>query len=549
MTKDRSIILPQSRIDAAHAGKFWQDRTILDYFAENLARHPDRVAVIDHNSMTGRSTRLTYRELDERATKIAVGLVELGIERGDVVSCQLPNWWQLIALHLAATRVGAITNPIMPIFRERELSFMLGWASSRLFVVPETFRGFDHGALARKLHQTLPELKHVLVIGRDGKGSFDLLLEQPINQRSADELLAGRQASPDDLVEIMYTSGTTGEPKGVMHTSNTLFCNLFQFSKEQHLDSSDVTIMPSPLAHQTGFLYGVMNPILIGGPVVLQDIWDAAAALDLIEKEGVTFTISATPFLADYCEAAKDRPEAVATLKVFVSAGAPIPRELCRRANQILGASIVSMWGMTENGPASYTLQDDAPEKTYETDGRADPAMELRIVDAGNKPVPADSEGKLTVRGAGMFVGYLKRPDLYGTDEEGWFDTGDLARMDKDGYIRITGRSKDVVIRGGENIPVVEIEGLILKHPAVADVAIVAMPDARLGERACAFVTLRRGASLSYPAVVAFLQEQRCAKQYIPERLEVIDALPRTPSGKVQKFHLREMAKSLSAAR
>lgn len=549
MNADRMMILPQARIDAARAGNFWHDRTIADYFDANLKRGSDRLAVVDNNSMTGRVTRLTYGELDDRVGRIAAGLIKLGIRCSDVISCQLPNWWQMIALHLAAVRIGVVLNPLMPIFRQRELGFMLGWAESRLLVVPEVFRGFDHAGLAEQLRRSLPALEHVLVIGKDGRGSFDALLDQSADRAELDRLVSEHRLAPDDIATIMYTSGTTGEPKGVMHTSNTIFCNLIEFSTEHHLGSSDVSFMPSPLAHLTGFLYGVMNPILIGGPVVLQDIWDPGKALDLIEREGVTFTISATPFLVDYCEAARHRPKAVETLKVFVSAGAPIPRELGRRAHDILGASIISMWGMTENGPVCYTLQEDAPEKTYETDGRVNRAMQAHIVDNNNRPLPPHTEGRLVVRGAGQFVGYLKRPDLGSTDAEGWFDTGDLARMDEDNYVRIIGRSKDVIIRGGENIPVVEIEGLLFKHPAIAEVAIVAMPDARLGERACAFVTARPGQRLAYADMVAFLRQQGCANQYIPERLEVVDALPRTPSGKIQKFQLREMVKSLSAER
>lgn len=549
MHEDRGIVLPDSRIRAAREGGFWHDKTILDFFEDDLAKTPDGLAIVDYNSMTGQYTRLTYRELDKRVAKLAVGFASLGIQPDDIISCQMPNWWQLIAVHLAAMRIGAITNPLVSIFRERELEFMLGWAKSRLLIVPETFRGFDHLDLANKLADRLPDLLHVLFLGRDGKGSFDELLDREIDEDEARTLFAARRPSADGLVTIMYTSGTTGQPKGVMHTSNTLFCNLIQFQRDQRLDATDVTIMPSPLAHQTGFLYGVMQPILIGGPVVLQDIWHAGKALDLVESEKVTFTISATPFLADYCEAARDRREAVESLRVFVSAGAPIPRDLARRANDILGARIVSMWGMTENGPACYTLPEDPPEKIYETDGCPNKAMAVRIVGDDDKPLPADAEGRLKVLGAGMFVGYLRRPDLYESAEEGWFDTGDLARVDADGYVRITGRSKDVIIRGGENIPVVEIENLLLKHPEIAEVAIVAIPDKRLGERACAFAVLREGASITYQEMVSFLVDQNCAKQYIPERLEIVEDMPRTPSGKIQKFVLREEARGLSAER
>lgn len=550
MIMERGVILPQSRIEAARSGSFWQDQTILDYFDERVANTPDKVCLVEDNSMTGQRTALSYRQLDERAARIAMGLINLGIQRDDIISCQLPNWWQFVALHLAAVRIGAITNPLMPIFRERELEFMLGWAESKLLVVPEVFRGYDHVALATSLRERLPELDHVLVIGAEGNGTFDALLHQDMDRdmdrEAADALFAKRRLAPDDIISIMYTSGTTGEPKGVMHTSNTLCCNLVQFRDVQNITSSDVTIMPSPLAHQTGFLYGIMNPILTGGTVVLQDIWNPRKAIDLINGEGVTFTIASTPFLADLCEAAKDRLEELRSLRLFVSAGAPIPRDLVRMGEERLGAMIISLWGMTENGAVCCTRPDDPPEKTFETDGRHVPGMACMIADDENQQVPVNEEGRLLVQGAGMFVGYLKRPDLYVTDQDGWFDTGDLARMDGEGYIRITGRSKDVIIRGGENIPIVEIENLLHGHPAIAEVAIVAMPDPRLGERGCAFVVTRQGETLTHSEMVLFLQEMKCAKQYMPERLEIVAAMPRTPSGKIQKFNLRALAKNFT---
>jgi cyclohexanecarboxylate-CoA ligase len=332
-----------------------------------------------------------------------------------------------------------------------------------------------------------------------------------------------------------------------MHTSNTLFSNLTPYIGRLGLSGSDVVLMASPLAHQTGFMYGVMMPVALGCPVVLQDLWNADRAADRVAGEGVTFTMASTPFLADLTDCAERRPEAFRSLRIFLAAGAPIPRVLVRRAREHLGAHIVSAWGMTENGAVTTTKLDDPPQQVFESDGCALPGMELRTVDALSHPLPVGEEGRLQVRGCSNFVGYLKRPSLYGTDAEGWFDTGDLARLDAEGYVRITGRSKDIIIRGGENIPVVEIEGILYRHPGVAEVAIVAMPDARLGERACAFVVPKGGASLSLPDLAAFLQNEKVAKQYIPERVEIVPELPKTPSGKVQKFRLREAAKGFAA--
>jgi cyclohexanecarboxylate-CoA ligase len=539
------VIFPPERAVAARAGGFWRDKTLVDDLARNLAEHPDRLAVTAYNSMTGRECRLSTRELDDRARRIATGLLRRGIERGDVVSAQLPNWWEMIALYLAVLRVGAIINPLMPIFRERELGFMLAQAESKLIVAPERFRNCDHASMLQGLQSSLPHLRHVLVIGAKEPNSFERMLE---NEPAGDEAFADRRATPDDVMEVLYTSGTTGEPKGVMHTSNTLMANLWQHLKLWGLGASDVTLMSSPLAHQTGLQYGVLGPIMTGGRVVLQDVWNPDEAVNLIEREGVTFSIGSTPFLADLLDAAKGRPQALHTLRTFGAAGAPIPRHLVSRAADDFGLKIHSVWGMTEMGAATFTGPDDPPSRALETDGRPAPGMELRIADPNGRPLPHDTEGRLMARGAaGMFVGYMKRPQWYVTDDEGWFDTGDLARIGADGYIRITGRSKDVIIRGGENIPVIEIENLIYQHPAVAEVAIVAMPDPRLNERGCAFVALRRGQALDLAELSQYLLSRQCAKNYLPERLEVVDALPRTASGKIQKFVLREKARAFGS--
>ncbi|HAK61641.1 MAG TPA: hypothetical protein DCO82_00205 [Alphaproteobacteria bacterium] len=332
-----------------------------------------------------------------------------------------------------------------------------------------------------------------------------------------------------------------------MHTANTQMANALPYSRRLGLNEKDVILMSSPLAHQTGFLYGVIMPLLIGAKTVYQDIWDPKVAAQLIQEEKVTYTMASTPFLADLADTPQVRDYDTGSLKIFLCAGAPIPRVLAERASKELDIKVLSGWGMSENGAVTTTEPNDPIEKVFNTDGKALPGVEVRVVDDKGKAVPVDAEGLLQARGCSAFVGYMKKPEMHGTDEEGWFDTGDQARMDADGYIRITGRSKDIIIRGGENIPVVEVEELLYRHPAVVDAAIVGMPDPRLGERGCAFVTLAPGAELSFAEMIDYLNGARLARNYLPERLEVIREMPRTASGKIQKFVLREMAKEFSA--
>lgn len=539
---------PQRRSAMAELGA-WNDMIITDYLDQAVSSSPDSAALIAYRVSEDARTTLSYRELDRMVTRMAAGLASLGVKTANVISCQLPNWWQMTALHLACVRIGAILNPLMPIFRERELAFMLGHAQSRVLVIPHSFRGFNYAAMVQGMRSELPALEHVLVIGgNDSANSFEqVLLEQPWEERiDTRALFAERRLSGDDVVQLLYTSGTTGEPKGVLHTSNTLLSNVRPYAERLHLSSDDTLFMASPMAHQTGFLYGLMMPIYLQTTAVLQDTWDPLYAVKVAAAEKPTFTMASTPFLADLIDIAPSHRDALASLRIFVAAGAPIPEALVEKAGSAVNAQIISAWGMTENGAVTVTRPEDGAERSIHSDGVALPYMEVQVIDDHGQLVANGLEGNLMVRGASLFVGYLKRPELYGVDDHGWFATGDLARMDAQGYIRITGRTKDVVIRGGENVPVVEIENLLYKHPAISAVALVGCPDDRLGERVCAYVTLHDGhSSLTLEDITAFLLEQRLTKNYLPEYLEVLPALPRTPSGKIQKFKLREQAATI----
>ena len=527
----------------------WHDRTINDDLDACVAQCPDKLALTAGSLDNATVRRFTWRELAAIADRVAVGLARLGVAKNDVVSCQLPNWWQFTVMYLACSRIGAVINPLMHIFRERELSFMLAHGQSKAAIVPKTFRGFDYEAMLAGLRGSLPALQHVLAIGGSGPDSFEARLTEPAWEREPDaqQILRRSRPGPDDVTQLIYTSGTTGEPKGVMHSANTLMSNIVPYAQRLRLSNDDVILMASPMAHQTGFMYGLLMPVMLRASAVLQDIWDPKKAIELIRAEKVTFTMASTPFLTDLSKAVVETGQAVPSLRVFLCAGAPIPGPLVEQACSALGAKIVSAWGMSENGAVTTTLIDDDDERSANTDGCPLPGIEVRVVDGAGAPAPTGTPGRLLVRGCSNFGGYLKRQQLNATDDAGWFDTGDLAYLDARGYIRISGRSKDVIIRGGENIPVAEIESLLYRHPAIAQVAIVAYPDERLGERACACVVTKPGQSLDLPGMIEFLKAQKTAVQYIPERLVLLDAMPATPSGKIQKFKLRETMKQAAA--
>jgi len=543
---DFDAVLLAPRRAAMVAGGYWRDRTINDALDACITACPDKTALVARQVESGATTRLRYRELARLADRVGVGLARLGVGRNDVVSVQLPNWWQFTVLALACARIGAVINPLMHIFRERELSFMLAHGESKVIVAPKQFRGFDFERMLTDLQPKLPGLRHVIAVGGAGANSFEARLAEPAWEREPDAaaILQANRLGPDDVMQLIYTSGTTGEPKGVMHSANTILSNVGPYAERMHLSGDDVVLMASPLAHQTGFIYGLMMPIVLQARAVLQDVWEPRAAVALVRDEGVSFTMASTPFLTDLAQAVADSGQAVPTLRSFLCAGAPIPGPLVERAQRALGAKIISAWGMTENGAVTTTLPEDADERAINTDGLPLPGVELRVLDADGTPLAAGSTGRLQVRSCSNFGGYLKRPQLNDSDAEGWFETGDLARLDESGYVRITGRSKDVIIRGGENIPVVEIEALLYRHPAVAQAAIVAYPDERLGERACAVVVTKPETSLDLAALVDFLKSQKIALQYLPERLVLLEAMPTTPSGKIQKFKLRETVRT-----
>lgn len=538
------VLLPPRRDKYVAAG-LWQDRTINDELDACVAEVPDKLALTAFQVETGDTRRFTYRELARMADRIAVGLSRLGVGRNDVVAMQLPNWWQFSLTYLACSRIGAVLNPLMHIFRERELRFMLGHASAKVVIVPKTFRGFDFETMVEGLKGELPMLERIVVVGGSGPNSYEALLSEPAweDEPDAQQVLTANRPGADDVTQLIYTSGTTGEPKGVMHTANTTMSNIVPYAERLQLGRDDVVLMASPMAHQTGFMYGLMMPIALRASAVLQDVWDAKKAIGLINAEKVTFTMASTPFLSDLSRTVTDTATPVPSLRIFLCAGAPIPGPLVEQAQSALGVKIVSAWGMTENGAVTLTRLDDPDSMAATTDGCPLPGVEVKVVDDDGNPLPNGTPGRLLLRACSNFGGYLLRPQWNNTDADDWFDTGDLAFLNDQGYIRISGRSKDVIIRGGENIPVVEIESLLYRHPAIAQVAIVAYPDERLGERACAVVVPKDGQTLQFDEMIDFLKSHKVSTNYLPERLIVREAMPATPSGKIQKFKLREQLK------
>jgi cyclohexanecarboxylate-CoA ligase len=534
---------PAAHARSMRASGFWVDKSFDEFLQQAVAATPGKLALLADRADRPEPKRLTYAELGDLVSRAAAALKQLGIGPRDVVSVQLPNWWEFAVVALAAFRVGAVVNPLMPIFREHELSYMLDFAEAKLLIVPKLFRGFDHEAMAQSLRPRLPKLQHIIAVDGEGANSFDQALLSG-SERLGPPPIGEIGALPaDQMAVLMFTSGTTGSPKGVMHCLNTLLACNIALAGRFGLDANDTMLVCSPLGHMTGFAAGMLLGFKIGASLVFQDIWEPKRGIGIMANEGVTYSAGAATFLADMCEAVAAGAAKPARLRKFLCAGAPIPPALIDRVYRELDLKVCSLWGMTESLSSTLTEPERALEKSSKTDGRPLEGVAVKVLRMNGSPAAVGEKGLLKVRGAQLCLGYYKREDMEPFDAEGWFDTGDMAYMDDEGYIRIDGRIKDIIIRGGENVPVFDIENLLFKHPAVLSTAIVGYPDPRLGERACAFVVLRPGQTLDLADVQALMAEHKVAKQYWPERVEIVADLPKTPAGKVQKYQLRELAK------
>ncbi|WP_433122284.1 3-phosphoshikimate 1-carboxyvinyltransferase [Arthrobacter koreensis] len=533
-----------------------------DWVRRWARERPDQTAVVDGRPQD--SGHLTWAQLDAGADKAAALLLDLGVRPGERVAFQLPNWTEFVLLCTAVLRIGAVAAPIMPIFREREVAFALHRSSAAVVVVPEQFRGRRY---AQEMAGVLSagtgmnpgydlSVRHVLVVGGAApalQGNSSVTWhgwEQELSEATVDrERIDAAAPAADAAAQLLFTSGTTGEPKAVLHRHCTLSRAAALQARHLGLHAGDVVFIPSPLAHQTGFLYGMWLSFVLGVPQILQPVWDPLRALNLLQGWKGTFVQAATPFLADLVKAVEAGAPAPEGLRIFVNTGAGVPRHLAEQATRVLGAWVCGAFGTTETCLGAVSSPGGDTALVWGTDGRLLPGVKGRIVSDRGQPLPSGTEGNFELLSPTMFEGYLDRPDLTkeAFTEDGWYRTGDLATLDDAGYLRITGRVRDVINRGGEKIPVAEIEQLLFRHPAVDDVALAAMPDPRLGERACAFVVPAPGVYPTLAEITRYLDSCQVSKHYWPEQLELLDAIPRNPVGKVQKYILRDRARQLAA--
>lgn len=515
-----------------------------------VGEHPEAPALIAVGEV---ETVWSWGDLWQESARVAALLVELGVRPGDAVAYQLPNCARFVTISLGVLRAGAVCCPLMPMFREREIAYALERSRARVLFARESYHGrrpLEEAAVAARQAGTLT---HLIAVGTAEalprvEGLTVCRLDERLAVAPDMQVLQSCAPGARDFAQLLFTSGTSGTPKGVLHRHDTLTLAVRLASRQLGLSRADRLYMPSPLAHQTGFLYGMWLALTLGATGILQETWEPVRGLRALREHRATFVQAATPFLMDLTQAVEAGETPPERLRIFVATGTAVPRAVARRAAGVLRTSVCGAFGTTEGCLATLSSPSDPPDKARGSDGRALPSIDIRVCDESGASLPPDAEGELQVRSPTSFQGYLD--DARATEAaftpDGWYRTGDLARIDPDGFLHITGRIKDVINRGGEKIPVAELEQLLYRHEAVREVAIVAMPDERLGERACAFVVMRPSRRLDFKGLCAFLDECKVAKPYWPERLEIAAELPKTPSGKIQKYLLRERARSLS---
>ena len=513
----------------------WGDASLADYWQQTARAMPDKIAVVDNHGAS-----YTYSALDHAASCLANWMLAKGIESGDRIAFQLPGWCEFTVIYLACLKIGAVSVPLLPSWREAELVWVLNKCQAKMFFAPTLFKQTRPVDLILPLQNQLPQLQQLVGVDKLAPATSALSLSQIIADNTP--LTTAITVHGDELAAVLFTSGTEGLPKGVMLTHNNILASERAYCARLNLTWQDVFMMPAPLGHATGFLHGVTAPFLIGARSVLLDIFTPDACLALLEQQRCTCMLGATPFVYDLLNLLEKQPADLSALRFFLCGGTTIPKKVARECQQH-GIKLLSVYGSTESSPHAVVNLDDPLSRFMHTDGYAAAGVEIKVVDDARKTLPPGCEGEEASRGPNVFMGYFDEPELTARalDEEGWYYSGDLCCMDEAGYIKITGRKKDIIVRGGENISSREVEDILLQHPKIHDACVVAMPDERLGERSCAYVVLKAPHhSLSLEEVVAFFSRKRVAKYKYPEHIVVIEKLPRTASGKIQKFLLRK---------
>ncbi len=532
------IVTPSARGRRYREAGLWDDDTLVDRVAHFAATYPDRVAVVDTQGGRPRS----YAELEHDAARVAGELRAAGLRAGDVASLQLPNRYEAVVCALAVQKCHAVINPLLPNYRRKELAYVFAAARPKVVFSPTIYRGFDHrplvaGAAAEAgitpLHVVVGDEPGGGAHSGDRRGDRIVCVEDLIRRSDPPGAMPGPVAA--SVSELIFTSGTEATPKAIMHTEQTANFSMRAAWSDLALTPGDSVWMPSPVGHSTGFNFGLRFALYHGLKLVLQDVWDPALAAELIDREECTYTLAATTFLQDLVAELARTDRALHGFSRFGCGGAPVPADLVRAAAD-RNITVLRLYGSTEVLVASWCRPDSPLESRLRTDGLPLGHVETAVRNESGEVCAPDEPGELFVRGPNTCVGFFDDPGRTAeTFDDGWVRSGDLLTKDADGYLTVVGRKKEIIIRGGLNIAPREIEDLLMQFPEVVAAAVVGVTDARLGERSCACVVLDARTRLDFPTMIERLEATGLATYKLPEHLVVLDDMPRTASGKIQK--------------
>ncbi len=532
---------------------YWEGLTVSQALDRAVDAYPDHLALVHGDQ------RITYKAMRRQAERLARGFLEIGIRPGDMVTVQMPNRPEYVYVHYALAKIGAITLPAIPLYRRKEMAHILDFSHSVGYVLPSNYGGFDYLKMLDEMRPDLPGLRHVFVVGDPvpaGAHSIRDMLSEEGSDRTVLPYASStapsfeEPARHDDVACLVITGGTTGHSKGVPRTHDELLCHATSWAKVMGATPDSNFLAIVPLTHVFGLVEGLYAPLTSGATLILMDRFEAADALRLIQVERVTQTLTVPALIVSLIHYPRLEDFDTGSLEAIITGGGPCPEEVIHQAKALLGCEIISQYGMSE-GTISTTVLGDPAEVVSVTVGTPHcEGCEFKIVDEERRTVARGGQGELAFRGPTLFKGYFEDPASTGIafDTEGWFYTGDLCFEDERGNLHIVGRKKDIIKRGGETIMPRELEELLFTHPKIMAAAVVGMPDARLGERICAYVVPNRGEDITLHEIVRFLKKKGVATFKLPERLEVVDRLPITPPSKVQKNILKEdIARKLQA--
>ena len=527
--------------------RWWLGITLGNMFDKAADLYPNKEAIVDDR------VRLTYSQLREKVDRLAIGLIKLGIEPTDRVLLQLPNWGEFVYSYFALQKIAAIVVLMLPRHSQLEIRHLANLTSAKAWIVPRQYRKIDYLPIINGVLQSAPNIKYIISARAQGGGKFATDLDRLINEAELTKdnlsVVTKRSPNPGQVCHILPTGGTTGLSKAAPRTHNDYISNVEYHARAWELNNKDICLVSTPVGHNLGLLAGIMGTIFTYGKIVLLDSTRPEDFCSAVQREKVTCAPMVPALVQRVANLYGLRDYDLSSLVKIYAGGAPSLSELVRSIYEKLGCKFVNAFGMVE-GPCCMTRLDDDFNIICNTVGRpCCPYEEFKVIDQDGNTLPPNTEGELVAKGPGIFTGYFKSDNKSIFTKDGFLTTGDLAIIDEAGYVKITGRIKDIILRGGENISAVEIEDLIMSHLAVEDVSVIGMPDKDLGERVCAYIKPVAGQKPSLEDIVSYMKGIGSSELLLPERIELIDEIPLTNAGKHDKKALREdIKKRLSLA-